>query len=270
MKAFEPPDGYYHAFSGGKDSLCIYYLALKTNVKVQAYYNHTTVDPPELIYFIRENFPEVIFTYPQLSMWQLIVNKKIPPTRIVRYCCSYLKESQGIGKTVVTGVRWAESNRRKTTRGIVENWGRRSADKIMLLNDNDINRRFMESCIKNSRFIVNPIIDWTDDEVWEFIKKYNYKYCCLYDRGNKRLGCIGCPLSGSKNMKMDFGNYPKYFNAYLRAFDRMVQARSDRGLSHIWKDGQHVMDWWLGDYKFPKEDERLQVSIDEYMELENL
>jgi len=214
LKAFEPTDGYYLAFSGGKDSLCIYYLAIKAEVKFQAHYNHTTVDPPELIYFIRENFPDVIFSYPTETMWQLIVRKKIPPTRIARYCCSALKETNGKGKTVITGVRWAESARRKNTRGIVESWGKRSADKVMLLNDNDINRRFTESCIKSDKFIINPIIDWSDDDVWEFIRKYNHKYCCLYDKGEKRLGCIGCPLSGAKTMKKDFVTYPKYQQAY--------------------------------------------------------
>jgi phosphoadenosine phosphosulfate reductase len=74
-------------------------------VKFTAYYNITTVDPPELVHFIREKYPEVIFIYPKESMWRLIVRHGTPPTRLIRYCRSELKEGSGVGRTVVTGVR---------------------------------------------------------------------------------------------------------------------------------------------------------------------
>lgn len=54
LQTFEPPEGYYLAFSGGKDSVVIKALADMAGVKYDAYYNNTSVDPPELIYFIRE------------------------------------------------------------------------------------------------------------------------------------------------------------------------------------------------------------------------
>ena len=125
LKAFEPPDGYYLAFSGGKDSQCIYHLAQMAGVKFDAHYRVTSVDPPELVRFIKREYPDVSFDIPHdkdgkpISMWNLIPKKLMPPTRIMRYCCDKLKESGGKGRLTVTGVRWAESSNRKKNQGVV-------------------------------------------------------------------------------------------------------------------------------------------------------
>ena len=119
LQSFEPEEGYYLAFSGGKDSQCIYHLAKMAGVKFDAHYNVTSVYPPELIYFIREHYPDLIFDYPidkdgkRITMWNLIVKHKMPPTRLARYCCKSLKESQGKGRIAVTGVRWAAKKVKK-------------------------------------------------------------------------------------------------------------------------------------------------------------
>ena len=86
------PEGYYLAFSGGKDSVVIYTLAKMAGVKFEAHYHLTTVDPPELVRFIKREYPQVKVDRPELSMWELIIKKRIPPTRKVRYCCEALKE----------------------------------------------------------------------------------------------------------------------------------------------------------------------------------
>ena len=125
LKAFEPPEGYYVAFSGGKDSQCVYHLCKMAGVKFDAHYAVTSVDPPELVKFIRTNYPDVEFVVPhdkdgkRVSMWSLIEQHLMPPTRIVRYCCNYLKETQGDGRATITGVRWAESTNRKANHGVV-------------------------------------------------------------------------------------------------------------------------------------------------------
>jgi len=228
-------------------------------VKFTAYYNLTTVDPPELVYFIREKFPHVIFNYPKETMWQLIVRHKTPPTRRIRYCCSELKEHGGMGHTVITGVRWAESNRRKKQRGIVE-LNSYSKEAVILNNDNTDTRRLFETCVIKSKHVINPVIDWTDAEVWEFIRLRNLEYCCLYKRGFSRLGCIGCPMAGGRKMKWEFEQYPKYKAAYIRAFDRMIQNRIETGLNPTWINGQHVFDWWVEDVKIRSADDT-QLSL---------
>ena len=114
IKLHESSEGYYVAFSGGKDSCVILDLIKRAGVKFDAHLNITTVDPPEVIRFVRQQYPEVAMEKPEMSMKKLIEQKGILPTRLARYCCAEYKERGGIGRYVVTGVRRAESARRAT------------------------------------------------------------------------------------------------------------------------------------------------------------
>lgn len=267
MKAFEPPEGYLLAFSGGKDSVVLKALADMAGVKYQAYYNVTSVDPPELVRFIREKCLDVTWNYPRYSdgkritMWNLIPRKKIPPTRLARYCCESLKEGTGSGRYVLSGVRWAESSRRANSHGIVtmpgagkkeiqDGFRRTMQGGIILNNDNDDARRVLETCYAKKKKMVNPIVDWEDADIWEFIRAENVPYCGLYDCGFKRLGCIGCPMA-SKHRKVEFERWPRYKQLYLNAFARMQEARVAAGKLPFLGDKldnptvQDVFDWWM-------------------------
>ncbi len=230
LQEFEPPEGYYLAFSGGKDSIVIYDLAVKSGVKFDAHYSITTVDPPELVQFIKRKYPGVSMKKPSETMWQLI-ERKMPPTRIARFCCEVLKERGGDGRKVITGIRWAESSKRA-------------------------GRRVVENCIRGRKgtTFVHPIIDWSDEDVWGYIKQNNIAYCTLYDEGYKRLGCIMCPMQGTKGMLRDAERWPAYYRAYRRAFQKMIDKRKAEGKeSQVnWGTGQDVMDWWI--YNPPKGD----------------
>lgn len=92
----------------------------------------------------------------------------------------------------------------------------------MLRLDNRENARIVEMCYKDHTTTINPIVDWTDADVWEFIKEYNVPYCCLYDEGFKRLGCIGCPMGSKQQREYEFERYPKYKNLYMIAFQKMI------------------------------------------------
>ena len=254
LQAFEPPEGYFLAFSGGKDSQCVYHLCEMACVKFDPVYSVTSVDPPELVRFIKEHYPDVKFqrqywndSKPEhhysdgrpkpITMWSLIADHTLPPTRKVRYCCSALKETGGQGRVVVTGVRWAESANRKNTHDVVDIRGKKAKKKadnigaeyrlnkhgeVILNDDNDENRRMVEQCYRTHKTMVNPIVDWTDEDVWAFLNGNNIPHCSLYDEGFTRLGCIGCPLSGSKKMIRDFERWPKYKELYIRAFQKMI------------------------------------------------
>ena len=245
LQSFEPSEGYYLAFSGGKDSIVIKKLADLAGVKYDAHYSLTTVDPPELIRYIKDFHSDVAIDRPLKTMWELIVEKKFPPTMIARYCCKELKEGDGKGRVVVTGVRWAESTRRKLSRHLVDIGDKKKG--IVLNDDNDESRRMVESCYRTQKTLVNPIIDWTDDDVWEFIRLYELPYCELYDQGYKRLGCIGCPMGGRSGRLRDFERYPKYKKQYIRSFEKMLKARGDRERVDEWQTGQDVFDWWIQD-----------------------
>lgn len=274
LKSFEPPDGYFLAFSGGKDSCVLKALADMAGVKYDAHYSVTSVDPPELIRFIREHHPDVSFGFPRedpddpdspvITMWNLIPRKSMPPTRLARYCCEVLKESAGDGRVTLTGVRWDESVRRRNRQGLINI----SASKkhIILNNDNDEAGEMVENCYKRSATLVNPIIDWADSDVWEFIRAYNIPYCKLYDDGYKRLGCIGCPMN-PESARGELDRYPKYKQNYLKAFARMLEERKKKGLkiNAEWSTPEKVMEWWLGKSAGYDEDQLtiLELGLDD-------
>jgi len=219
LRMMEPPEGYYLAFSGGKDSVALYRLAEEAGVKFEAHYNVTTVDQPELVKFIRDTYPSVRFDRPKKTMWQLIVENTCPPTRKMRYCCKELKEHGGDGRVVLMGIRSSESPRRK------KSW------------------RIVNPCKISGTVKINPILTWTEEEVWEFIHTENIPYCSLYDQGYKRLGCIGCPMNTHRRKELE--RYPKYKENYLRAFTAMLKERERKGLPTKWKTAEEVMEWWI-------------------------
>jgi phosphoadenosine phosphosulfate reductase len=143
-----------------------------------------------------------------------------------RWCCVYLKEGGGAGRRVVTGVRWAESQQRK-------------------------NRKSVEHCTKDaSKIYINPIIDWTDEDVWRFIKENKMPYCKLYDEGWKRIGCLLCPMAG-KHRLVEAERYPKYTNAFKCAFVKLYNKRKAEGKTSVdhWKNGEEMFYWWLNEDK---------------------
>ena len=114
----------------------------------------------------------------------------------------------------------------------------------MLNNDNEESRKMVEQCYQRSKVVVNPIIDWTNEDVWEFIHEYKIPYCELYDKGYKRLGCIGCPMG---NNKEELEKYPKYKQAYLSAFRRMLDQVEQNGTHYKkWENEYDVYNWWVG------------------------
>lgn len=249
LRTFEPPEGYFLAFSGGKDSVVIKALADMAGVKYDAHYSVSSVDPPELVQFVK-TFPDVSRDIPHdkngkpVTMWNLIPQKMMPPTRIARYCCGELKEKAGRGRFQITGVRWEESTRRSRTRSGLE-----LADKVSkraeLYDPDNPDQDLIHLCPTMARRTLNPIIDWTTDEVWEFIHEYNVRYCELYDQGFHRIGCVGCPMATVERTTMEFERYPKFRKAYARAFDKMIAENKRRGRGGDWEKAEDVFKWWM-------------------------
>lgn len=228
FRAFQPPEGYFLAFGGGKDSVVLYDLAVKAGVDFDAHYSITGIDPPELVQFIRGHYPDLIYEKPKERIWSLVERKGLP-RRNARFCCEYLKEHTGGGRIVATGIRWAESTRRKR-------------------------RSMVESCrwVKAKSFF-HPIIDWTTSDVWEYIKRENLPYCSLYDEGFHRLGCVLCPMTSAKQAEREMARWPKLADAWLRAA-RRFHAKGSVGVQR-WETAEDMFEWWLSRKASGKKDD---------------
>ena len=262
--------------SGGKDSSVCVALAERAGIPFEVLHNHTTADAPETVRFVRSEFRRLglegvscTVSYPhykgrRVSMWSLIPQKLLPPTRLMRYCTSILKERGGAKRFIATGVRREESANR-ASRGIYETITAKAGKKIVLTEDNaDLRQLFPPRSMKSKR-ICNPIVDWTLHDVWDYIESEHIPSNPLYQCGFTRVGCIGCPMAGRATRFREFGRYPMYRGLYIRAFDRMLEERTRLGkMDGSWRagtTGRDVFHWWLEDGVLPG-----QIEIDDLLQ----
>ena len=260
LKLYEQP--LMITYSGGKDSDVLLRLAINSGIPFEALHSLTTADAPETVYHVRKTFrlleekgiPTKVDCHVQpdgrrVTMWNLIPKKMVPPTRLVRYCCAELKEGGGKGRFIATGVRWAESVKRKNSRGLIEVSPSDKNKRLILMDDNDETRMQFENCQMKGRRVVNPIIGWGNKEVWDYAETEKICMNPLYGCGHTRVGCIGCPLASKRARIEEFIIWPKYKQAYIRAFDRMLEARRRCGKmagGMRWGEtGLDIFNWWM-------------------------
>jgi phosphoadenosine phosphosulfate reductase len=241
--------GYTVMVSGGKDSIVITDLAIRAGVKCKFEVSWTGIEYPETVYFLRREKKRIEalgysfeFIIPrnkegkQITMWKLIEMYGFP-TRQMRFCCERLKEVAGHNAYCILGIRWAESSKRKAGRAVHEIAGR----KMMTNNDNEATRRMNENCMRKNKYMLNPIIEWTDDEVWEYIREHGLPYNPLYDSGHKRVGCIGCPMRANRK---ELEDNPRYAALYKRAAEQFLETRA-KSRDGIKKDIHTYYKWWI-------------------------
>jgi len=235
LEAWQPTnDRYQLCFSGGKDSVCIESLAKRAGVKFTLVYNRTGIDPPELVQFINDYYPQRKLETPKMSVWEGVQHHGLP-TRTVRWCCELLKEYSGKDKMLITGMRAAESVRRAK-------------------------RCIVEPNRKGGKSYINPIFTWKNDEVWAYIRQNNIPYCKLYDEGFERLGCIMCPMTTHSHTLTEWQRWPKFAEAWFRAgaryWERMYPTWQAKGshFAEMFPTPDDYCWWWVT---------RGQVSIPE-------
>lgn len=261
LRLFEKP--LVITYSGGKDSDVMLHLAEKSDVPFEVLHSLTTADAPETVRHVYDTFRRleekgvkcIVDKHVQpdgsrVTMWNLIPRKLIAPTRLVRYCCAELKEGGGKGRFIATGVRWAESTARRKNRGGWEVLHSNRQKSLILANDNEEDRRLFETCQMKGKRVVNPIIDWQDDDVLDYAAVEKIPMNPLYCEGFHRVGCVGCPMA-ARTRAMEFARYPKIKAAYIRAFDRMNLERRKRGLPCRLQSGVDVFHWWMEDGVLP-------------------
>ena len=236
---YDAENGFYLAFSGGKDSQALYHITQLAGVLFHGHMNLTSVDPPEVIRFVKKNYPEVELIKPKKSIFQIAVEKQLLPTMRVRWCCAEYKENAGAGRVTLIGIRHQESSRRAkrneveisnrkfsgTLEGLDEyrqelkaKRARRKSKKDGV-NITNADQEQTLGCISGKEsLLISPIIHWTEQDVWEFLNKVmEVPHCSLYDEGWHRLGCIGCPMSSAKQKQIENTRYPHVKRNWIKA-----------------------------------------------------
>ena len=224
-----PQDGDIEiSYSGGKDSDVILELAKMAGIPYRAIYKNTTIDPKGTIAHAREMGAEVI--HPEKTFFQLISEKGFP-SRVSRWCCSALKEYK-VCDRAIHGIRRSESRKR--------------AERYK---EPEVCRVYSS---KEKVKVYLPILEWSDEDVAEFIKERNIKCHPLYYRGGqfdvtKRLGCMGCPLVSRKKRIQFFKDNPKWLKAWIRAGQKRYtsEAYQNGGAKHKFKDAFEAMGYLL-------------------------
>jgi phosphoadenosine phosphosulfate reductase len=196
IQAHEPPEGYFVGFSGGKDSIVTLDLVKQSGVKFKAYYSMTLIDPPEVVRFIKQYYPDVVCLKPDMTFWQGCLKKKMPLQRS-RWCCTVLKHgtkslaSVGLNGRIL-GIRAEES------------WRRSQRGRITYIK-------------KHTEY--KPVFNWSSAEIWEYIRFYELSYPSLYDEGFHRLGCVVCCMDKSKKTnaikRQRWPNFYRILDLYL-------------------------------------------------------
>lgn len=237
--SYDHENGYYLAFSGGKDSQALYHIAQLAGVRFQGHMNLTSVDPPEVIRFVKENYPDVELIKPGKSIFQSAIEEKTLPTMRVRWCCAKYKETAGAGKVTLIGIRKAESSRRAKRNEVELNNKKFSGDlkgldeyrqeqrdkrsrrksKKQGVNITNADEEQTLGCIHGKEsLLISPIIYWTEQDVWEFLNDVvKITHCSLYDKGWHRIGCIGCPASSYKQKMIENKRYPHVKHNWIKA-----------------------------------------------------
>lgn len=236
---YDAEQGYYLAFSGGKGSQALYHMTQLAGVKFKGHMNLTSVDPPEVIRFVKKSYPEVELIKPGKSIFQHAIEKQILPTMRVRWCCAEYKETAGAGKVTLIGIRKAESSRRAKRNEVEINNRKFSGDldgleeyrqeqkakrmkrksKADGVNITNADEEQTLGCIHGKEsLLVSPIIYWTEQDVWEFLNEVvRVPHCSLYDEGWHRIGCIGCPMSSHKQKMLENERYPHIKRGWISA-----------------------------------------------------
>ena len=228
-------EGFYVAFSGGKDSQVLMKLTQLAGVSYTAEYRLTTIDPPENVRFIRKHYPEVAIIRPAQTIYRLCLHNGTVPTQWMRFCCRELKEAANEHAVTLTGVRREESARRSHRQEVYLHTRRRHPEFVEGTLDQF--SRYQETTVEclqgKDKLTVNPILEWSEQDIWDFIHAYELPENPLYIKGYSRVGCLFCPMSNIKSIRRDAANYPKYYQAFLRLFHR-IRAKNlkERGYDY--------------------------------------
>ena len=254
----DPENGFWLAFSGGKDSQALYHVARLAGVRFKAHMSLTSVDPPEVIRFVKRQYPDVELIKPRMSIFEMAKKKHLLPSRRFRWCCAEYKEIGGVGKVTLIGIRKQESARR-SKRNEVELGNHKFSGNFDQWSEHE---EKMVACVGGKdKILVSPIIYWTERDVWEFLNENGIPHCELYDQGYTRIGCICCPMSDARQKRRDVERWPHVKRNWLKTIQWLI----DNGYSFFENPNAELgFNWRISGKSFDEfyADDVLQQKID--------
>jgi len=207
----------YVLFSGGKDSLAVLSLVKKAcdylGVQPEAIHVDTTITIPENLEYVAEVCRllgiKLNVVRSESSFFELALRKGFPTFRR-RWCCEYLKlrpvkdflKDKPVLRVVFDGIRREESLRRKNTP--YKEW------KDYL------------NC-----YLYHPILEWTSQDVHDYLAKERLPINPLYSKGFKRAAECWCGLYKSiDEFRLLRQYYPEMFNELLNLENMMRNGGS--------------------------------------------
>lgn len=267
---FRNPLGFVVGYSGGKDSDVLVHLFRRAGVKFCVVHNHTTLDMPETVYYVRRKFKEweeqgidCRIYPPKINFWSLCLKKKMLPFRHMRFCCSELKERVDIPELRFAvrsfGVRKAESVKRSLYRDSIETRNRvdfKDVQKFHFDNTDDVKQ--IGACYTNNYFFVNPLAYWSNDYLWDYIDGERVEVSPKYAEGYDRIGCLLCPQAKLCQRLLEAQAYPKFVNRFVKLADDIIQLRIAQGLpnKYKFKTGAEYFDMWLNNEHLSVEEQQ--------------
>lgn len=236
--AMQPNMGFHVGFSGGKDSQVVLELVKMAGVKYRAVYNVTTNDQADNVRFIKQHYPDVEFSIPEKSYFQLIAKKGVP-TMFNRWCCALFKETAGVGFVVLTGIRREESRKRAAYEEVGK-W-RRSKGKNESIDLDKMEANEFRCVGGKDKFMVYPILEWTEKDVWDFIAMRGLPVNPCY-KTHKRVGCVFCPFARPKEIRAYCKTHPQLKAAFVHAIERYREKERD---CQKLPSAEDDVDWWL-------------------------
>lgn len=223
------------AYSGGKDSDVILELTRMAGIKYRAIYHNTTIDPPGTIKHVKEQGAEIV--QPPKTFFQLVAENGMP-NQFQRHCCRFLKEYKTLDRSIM-GVRKAESTKRD----------KRYEEPTEC-------RVYGRGKKKTTAEAFYPILNWTDEDVVQFIEERGLKVHPLYYREDgtidpkRRLGCMCCPLAYYKKRLDYFRRVPGMVKAYCRAAQKFRDTHPDVDTVKKYAD---VYEWFVREVFFERQ-----------------
>ena len=224
IREYEPPDGYYLGDSGGKDSTVLLDLAKRSGVRYDAHYNVSPIDPPEVRQFLKAHHPETQFDIHAKNFWGKPFESRGPPMRPPtghRWCCELIKEAGGEGRVKLLGMRRQESGTRR-----------------------DYPVHNIRCPLEHTEWVL-PIVDWSEADVWCYLRERGLPVNPLYAEGFQRIGCVLCPFKGAAETQRDLVRFPKIAANWRAACYRYFDKRIERGTPLPWATAEEFWQWWL-------------------------